>query len=74
MEDDLVKFIFQFHKNVKLPKAIDAFFLALIQKHDNPQELGEYKPSFMVGNLYKIIAKILTSRTKMVLGKFMPKC
>lgn len=33
LEDDLVKFIFQFHKNVKLPKAINAFFLALVQNN-----------------------------------------
>ncbi|XP_058724451.1 uncharacterized protein LOC131595932 [Vicia villosa] len=42
--------------------------IALIPKSNNPQSLGEFRPICLVGSLYKIIAKILATRIKEVIG------
>lgn len=44
-------------------------FLTLIPKFDNPQGLDEYMPICLIGCMYKVVSKILTSRFKKVIGK-----
>lgn len=39
-----------------------------LSKSKNPQSLNDYRPISLVGCLYKIIAKILASRVKKVIG------
>lgn len=63
----------EFHSNAKLPKVITTSFLILIPKMKNPQSLNEFRPIFLVGFLFKIMAKILTSIHKRVLGKVVSK-
>ncbi|XP_058759231.1 uncharacterized protein LOC131632499 [Vicia villosa] len=40
----------------------------LIPKNTNPQNIGEYRPICLVGSIYKILAKILAARLKVVIG------
>lgn len=60
-----MEFINELHVNAKLSRAITIFFLALIPKVSSPQDLGHYKPIYLVGCIYKIVAFWLKS----ILGK-----
>lgn len=57
----------KFHRRGKLNKEINATFLALIPKVPNPVELREFKPISLVGCIYKLLAKILANRIKVVM-------
>jgi hypothetical protein len=74
VQEDVMEFLHEFHINVTLLKAITASFLALIPKKNHPQMLSDYRPICLVGCLYKIIAKVLTTILKKVLGKLISDC
>lgn len=57
-----------FHTSGILSKAITSSFLTLILKKYNPLGLGDYRPILLVGCIYKVLAKLLAARLKMVLG------
>lgn len=44
LEEDILKFVLEFHLSATLPKAITTAFIALVPKNFNPQGLGEYHP------------------------------
>nr|KYP45153.1 Putative ribonuclease H protein At1g65750 family [Cajanus cajan] len=67
MKRDLVLFVQQFHDNSKLPRGTNSSFISLIPKVDTPQSLNEYRPISLIGCMYKILAKILALRLKVVL-------
>jgi len=68
MKDDIVRFITQFHRNGKLSKGINSTFIALILKVEIPQSLNDFRPTSLVGSLYKILAKSLANRLRQVIG------
>ncbi|GAU48891.1 hypothetical protein TSUD_98820 [Trifolium subterraneum] len=61
-------FISEFHRNGKLTKGINSTFIALIPKIDSPQRLNDFRPISPVGSLYKILAKVLAKRLRLVIG------
>jgi hypothetical protein len=63
-----MRFISEFHRNSKLTKGLNSTFIALIPKVDNPQRLNDFRPISLVGSLYKILAKVLANRLRMVIG------
>ncbi|XP_045810560.1 uncharacterized protein LOC123905002 [Trifolium pratense] len=63
-----MRFLFDFHRNGRLTKGINATFIALIPKTDNPQRLNDFRPISLVGSLYKILAKVLANRLRQVIG------
>lgn len=67
-------FVQEFFYNARFPKAVTASLIALIPKTDHPQSLSEYRPISLIGSMYKIVAKLLASRFKSVLGKVISKC
>jgi len=68
LKDDVMHFLVEFHRNGKLTKGINSTFIALISKVDNPQQLNDFRPISLVGSLYKILAKILVNRLRLVIG------
>jgi hypothetical protein len=68
MKGDVMRFISEFHRNGKLTKGLNSTFIALIPKVDSPQRLNDFRPISLVGSLYKILAKLLTNRLRMVIG------
>lgn len=66
--DDIIDFLQDFDKLAKLPKAMTSSFLSLIPKFDNPQGLDDFRPICLIGYLYKVISKILTSRLRRLIG------
>jgi hypothetical protein len=68
MKGDVMRFISEFHQNGKLTKGLNFTFIALIPKVDSPQRLNDFRPISLVGSLYKILAKLLANRLRMVIG------
>jgi hypothetical protein len=58
----------QFHGNGILPKAMMAYFVALIPKINSPMELKDYRPISLLGCLYKLLAMVLARRLAKVMG------
>ena len=50
-------------------KFTNASFVTLVPKAVNSQLLNDFKPIFLVGCVYKIVSKILSSRLKRMLNK-----
>lgn len=74
LKDDILGFVLEFQQNARLPKIIIASFIALIPKSNNPHPLKEFRLISLIGCLYKIIAKILASRLKVVLSRIISPC
>jgi len=68
LKGDVMRFLFEFHKNGRLTKGINSTFIALIPKVDRPQRLNDFRPILLVGSLYKILAKVLANRLRSVIG------
>ncbi|GAU46944.1 hypothetical protein TSUD_180480 [Trifolium subterraneum] len=68
LQDDIMRFVTDFHRNGKLTKGLNSTFIALIPKVDSPQRLNDFRPISIVGSLYKILAKVLANRLRMVIG------
>jgi len=69
LKEDIMRFMQDFHRNGKLTKGINSIFIALIPKVDSPQRLHDFRPISLVGCLYKIVAKVLANRLRMVVDK-----
>jgi hypothetical protein len=63
-----MRFTSEFHRNGKLAKGLNSTFIALIPKVESPQRLNEFRPISLVGSLYKIVAKLLANRLRLVIG------
>ena len=63
-----MRFITEFHRNGRLTKGINATFIALIPKVSSPQRLNDFRPISLVGCMYKVLAKILANRLRVVIG------
>lgn len=68
MKDEIVRFVYEFHRNGKLSKGINTTFIALIPKVASPQNINDFRPISLVGSLYKILAKLLSNRLRGVIG------
>ncbi|MCI13322.1 cysteine-rich receptor-like protein kinase, partial [Trifolium medium] len=68
LRGDVMRFICDFHRNGKLTKGINSTFIALIPKVDSPHRLNDFRPISLVGSLYKILAKVLANRLRLVIG------
>ncbi|XP_058741619.1 uncharacterized protein LOC131614006 [Vicia villosa] len=66
---EVMRFVQDFHRRGKLPKAITASFLALTPKINNPQRVEEFKPICLIGCLYRLLSKLLAGRLNKVMGK-----
>ena len=47
---------------------MNATFIFLIPKKSDAVEVRDFRPISLIGGVYKIIAKVLANRLKMVLG------
>jgi hypothetical protein len=68
MKEDFMRYISEFHRNGRLAKGINATFIALIPKVSSPQRLNDFRPISLVGSMYKVLAKILANRLRLVIG------
>ncbi|KAK3199060.1 hypothetical protein Dsin_022475 [Dipteronia sinensis] len=68
IKDDYMKFLSEFYNDGLVVSNLNCIFIALIPKTRMPESLGEYRPISLVGSLYKILAKILANRLKLVMN------
>ena len=58
-----------FHVTGQFEKSLNATFIALISKKVAAVEVNDFRPINLVGGVYKILAKVLAIRLRMVLGE-----
>ena len=68
LKDDVMRFVSEFYRNGKLAKGINTTFIVLIPKVDNPQRLNDFRLISLVGSMYKILAKLLANRLRLVVS------
>lgn len=73
IKKDIIAYIQEFHKNGKLVRGINCSFIVLIPKKDNLQRVEDYRPISLIGCLYKILAKLLSYRLRLVMDKVISK-
>ena len=69
---DVVKvmgFFRDFHERGRFVKSLNATFLVLVPKKGGVEDLKDFRPISLVGNLYKLLANVLANRIKKVMGK-----
>jgi len=64
---DILRFLDEFYANGVFPRGCNASFLALIPKVIHPHTLNDYRPISLIGCMYKIVAKLLAKRVKVVM-------
>lgn len=67
LKEDVCRMMREFHANGVIPRGGNASFIVLIPKVENSQQLNHYRPISLVGCCYKILAKLLSKRLKVVL-------
>ena len=68
LSDELVEMIEESRKKGRVSRALNATFLSLIPKSQNPENFGDYRPISLCNMLYKIITKIIAIRVKTYLS------
>ena len=58
-----------FHVSSQFEKSLNATFIALIPKKAAAMEIKDFRPISLVRGVYKILAKVLASRLRLVLGE-----
>ncbi|KAK2652607.1 hypothetical protein Ddye_012463 [Dipteronia dyeriana] len=67
IKDDFINFLHEFSSNGAVVKDLNHMFLALIPKTKCPESLHDYRPISLIGSLYKVLAKVLANRLKLVM-------
>ena len=67
-KDVLVVFVEFFH-HCMFEKSLNATFIVLIPKTNDASNIRDFRPIRLVGSVYKILAKVLTNRLKVVLDR-----
>ena len=62
-------FFREFHERGRFVKSLNATFLVLVPKKGGAEDLKDFRPISLVGNLYKLLAKVLANKIKKVMGK-----
>ena len=64
-----MRFFRVFHEESRFVKSLNATFLVLVPKKGDAEDLRNFGQISLVGNLYKLLAKVLANRLKKVVGK-----
>lgn len=69
IKEDVCKFFEEFHANGKLVRILNASFISLIPKIPYPQEVADFRPISFIGNVYKLVSKVLGTRLQKILPR-----
>ena len=67
LEKDVLAVFEEFFQSCKFKKSLNATFIALIPKRNDASNIRDFRPISLVGSVYKILAKVLANRLRMVL-------
>ena len=70
---DLLRVIEDSRCSGKIPVVFNTTFIALIPKNDCPKSFDDFRPISLCKFVYKIIGKIISTRIKKILGRFISK-
>ena len=70
VEVDVMVFFDHFHRSSEFERSLNASFLSLIPKKNNDVNIKDFRPISLVGNVYKLLFKVLANKLKRVLDKF----
>jgi hypothetical protein len=73
LKEDIIKVFRNFHARGKFEMSLNATFIPLIPKNPKVIDPKDFRLISLVSGIYKIIAKILANRLKMMLGKIISK-
>ena len=63
----------EFHRRRQLVKSLNVTFVSLVSRKVDAVEMKGFRPISLVGEMYKILSKVLANRMKTVLGKIISK-
>ena len=69
MGNDVLPIFEDFYQHSKFEKSLNATFIALIPKTNYASNIGDFQPISLVGSVYKILAKVLVNRLKVMLDQ-----
>ncbi|GKV39565.1 hypothetical protein SLEP1_g47323 [Rubroshorea leprosula] len=69
LKEDFVSFFGEFHQHGRLVKGLNSSFLTLIPKKLNSVELKDFRPISLIGCIYKLLAKVLANKLKVVMSQ-----
>ena len=70
VEKDVMAFFDNFHRSLEFERSLNASFLSSIPKKNNALHIKDFRRISLVGNLYKLLSKVLANRLRRVLDKF----
>lgn len=65
--EEFCDMVADFHCNDRIVRGGNASFLVLIPKKENPVGLNDYRPIYLIGCMYKVMAKLLADRLSKVM-------
>lgn len=68
IQDEIRRFVKYFEAGGQLARGCSSLFITLIPKIKDHLTLNDFRPIFLIGCFYKIIAKILANRIKKIIG------
>ena len=69
VKNEVLGFFKGFQDQSRFVKSLNATFPVLIPKKHNVEDFKDLRAISLVGDLYKILTKVLTNRIKRVMGK-----
>jgi len=73
LRGDIMEVFQEFFIGGSFEKSLNVSFISLIPKIPGANDLKDFRPISLVGGVYKIMAKVLANRLKMVLGNVISK-
>ena len=73
VKSEVLGFFREFHDQGRFVKNLNASFLVLIPKKQTVEDFKDLRPISLVGDLYKILSKVLANKIKRVLVKVISK-
>ena len=67
LEKDVMDFFGEVHAYCKFEKSLNTTFLSLIPKKVDATNIRDFRPISLIGSIYKLLAKVLANRLKLVL-------
>ena len=62
-------FLREFHEYGRFVRSLNVTFPVLVVKKGEVEDFRDFRPISLVGGLYKLLAKVLATRLKKVVGK-----
>ncbi|RVW47789.1 LINE-1 reverse transcriptase-like [Vitis vinifera] len=69
IKEEILEMFKEFYDHSSFLKSLNNIFLVLIPKKCGAEDLGDFRPISLLGGLYKLLAKVLANRLKIVVGK-----